>query len=77
MNIKDLLGDAYKEGMSLEEIETALKGISMPEDNSAEVERLRTALSKSNSEAADYGLHRTEQVGECHFRPVWEIEKSS
>lgn len=64
MNIKDLLGDAYKEGMSLEEIETALKGISMPEDNSAEVERLRTALSKSNSEAADYKKQLREKMTE-------------
>lgn len=54
MNIKDLLGDAYKEGMTVEEIEAALEPITLPEDNSAEVERLKTALSKSNSEAADY-----------------------
>ena len=54
MNIKDLLKDAYKEGMSLEDIEKALESIEMPNDGSAEIERLRNALSKSNSEAADY-----------------------
>lgn len=54
MNIKDLLKDAYKDGMTLEEIETALESIEMPTDNSAEIEKLRNALSKSNSEAADY-----------------------
>ena len=54
MNIKDLLGNAYREGMSIEDIETALEGIELPTDNSAEVERLKNALSKSNSEAADY-----------------------
>lgn len=54
MEIKDLLGSAYKEGMTLEEIQTALKDISMPTDNSAEVERLKNALSASNSEAAKY-----------------------
>ena len=54
MNIKDLLKDAYKEGMSVEDIEKALEGIELPTDNSAEIERLRNALSKSNSEAADY-----------------------
>ena len=53
MDIKDLLGDAYKEGMSAEEIAKALEGISLPTDNSAEIDRLKTALSKSNSEAAD------------------------
>ena len=54
MNIKDLIGDAYKEGMSVEDIEKALAGIEMPTDNSAEIDRLKNALSKSNSEAADY-----------------------
>ena len=54
MNIKDLLKDNYKEGMTLEEVETALKDIDLPTDNSAEIDRLKTALSKSNSEAADY-----------------------
>lgn len=54
MNIKDLLKDAYKEGMSVEDIEKALESIEMPNDGSAEIERLRNALSKSNSEAAEY-----------------------
>ena len=54
MNIKDLLKDAYKEGMTIDEINAALEGIEMPTDNSAEVERLKNALTKSNSEAADY-----------------------
>lgn len=54
MDIKVLLGDAYKEGMTVEEITAALKDVSLPEDNSAELERLKNALSKSNSEAADY-----------------------
>ena len=54
MNIRDLLKDAYKEGMTVEEIEAALKDIDLPTDNSAEIDRLKNALSKSNSEAADY-----------------------
>lgn len=54
MNIKDLLGNAYKEGMTAEEITAALEKVSPPEDNSTELEKLKTALSKSNSEAADY-----------------------
>ena len=53
MNIRDLIGDAYKEGMSVEDIEKALEGIEMPTDNSAELDRLKTALSNSNSEAAN------------------------
>lgn len=54
MNIKDLLKDAYKDGMTLDEINAALENIEMPTDGSAEIERLKNALSKSNSEAADY-----------------------
>lgn len=54
MNIKDLLGDAYKEGMTVEEITAALEKVSLPDDSSAEMEKLKSALSKSNSEAADY-----------------------
>ena len=62
MNIKELLGDAYKEGMTFEEIETALEGIEMPTDNSAEIERLKTALSKSNSEASEYKKQLREKM---------------
>lgn len=62
MNIKDLLKDAYKEGMSVEDIEAALAGIDLPTDNSAEIERLKAALSKSNSEAADYKKQLREKM---------------
>ena len=62
MNIKDLLKDAYKEGMTVEDIENALKDIDLPTDNSAEIDRLKTALSKSNSEAADYKKQLREKM---------------
>ena len=62
MNIKDLLKDAYKEGMSLEEIENALADIELPTDGTSEIERLKTALSKSNSEAADYKRQLKERM---------------
>lgn len=62
MNIKDLLKDAYKDGMSLEDINKALESIELPTDNSAEVERLQTALSKSNSEAANYKKQLREKM---------------
>lgn len=52
MDLKELLGEAYKEGMTLEEVEAALKKITPP-DNAAEVTRLKNALSKANSQAAD------------------------
>ena len=62
MRIKDLIKDAYKEGMSVEDIEKALEGIEMPTDNSAEIDRLKNALSKSNSEAADYRKQLREKM---------------
>ena len=62
MKIKDLLKDAYKEGMSFEDIEKALESIEMPTDNSAEIDRLTKALSKSNSEAADYKKQLREKL---------------
>ena len=50
--LSDLLGSAYKEGMTEDEISTALETVG--HGNNAEVNRLKTALSKANSEAADY-----------------------
>jgi hypothetical protein len=50
--LSDLLGSAYKEGMTEEEISTALQAAG--QGNEAEVNRLKAALSKANSEAADY-----------------------
>ena len=51
MNYKALLGDAYKNGMTAEEIVAALEKVADP---TAEVEKLRNAVTKANSEAAEY-----------------------
>ena len=64
MKIQDLLKDAYKEGMTLEEIETALADVEFPEDQTAEVERLKAALSKSNSENAEWKKKHREALSE-------------
>lgn len=64
MKIKDLLKDAYKEGMTVEDIEAALADIQLPTDQSAEVERLKTALSKSNSENAEWKKKHREALSE-------------
>ena len=64
MNIKDLLKDAYKEGMTVEEIEAALADVELPADQTAEVERLRNALSKSNSENAEWKKKHREALSE-------------
>ena len=64
MKLKDLLKDAYKEGITVEEIESALAGVEIPEDQSAEIERLKAALSKSNSENADWKKKHREALSE-------------
>lgn len=53
-NIQDLLGEAYHEGMTNDEIVEALQGVSLPQDRSDEVERLKKAFDKSASETAEY-----------------------
>lgn len=75
MNIKDLLKDAYREGMTLEEIEAALESIEMPTDGSAEIERLTKALSKSNSEAADYKKQLREKMSTDELKAKEDAEK--
>ena len=75
MNIKDLLKDAYKEGMTLEDIENALKDIDLPTDNSAEIDRLKNALSKSNSEAADYKKQLREKMSADEIKAKEESDK--
>lgn len=64
MKLKDLLKDAYKEGITVEEIESALADVEIPTDNSAEIERLKAALSKSNSENAEWKKKHREALSE-------------
>ena len=75
MNIKDLLKDAYKEGMTVEEIESALESIKLPEDNSSEIERLKNALSKSNSEAADYKRQLKDKMSKEEIKEKEDADK--
>ena len=64
MKIQDLLKDAYKEGMTIEEIEAALADIELPEDQTSEIERLKTANSKLSSENADWKRKHREALSE-------------
>jgi len=61
--------------MSVEDIEAALAGIDLPTDNSAEIERLKAALSKSNSEAADYKKQLREKMSEDERKAKEDAEK--
>ena len=64
MKLKDLLKDAYKEGMSLEDIEAALEAVEIPADMSSEVERLKSANSKLSSENAEWKRKHREAMSE-------------
>ena len=75
MNIKDLLKDAYKEGMTIDEINDALAGIELPTDNSTEIDRLKNALSKSNSEAAEYKKQLREKMSAEELKAKEDAEK--
>lgn len=75
MNIKDLLGESYQEGMSLEDIEKALESIELPADGSAEIDRLKSALSKSNSEAAEYKRQLKEKMTAEEIKAKEDAEK--
>lgn len=75
MNLKEVLGDAYKEGMTFEEVKAALEKVNVPEDNSAEIERLKNALSKSNSEAAGYKKQLREKMTEDEQKKQKEQEE--
>lgn len=74
MDIKDLLKSSYREDMSAEDIVNALKDIEMPTDMSAEVDRLKTALSKSNSEAADYKRQLKDRMSEDEVKAKEDAE---
>ena len=50
--LSDLLGEAYKEGMTEDEISAALEG--KKTSSEAEMTRLKNALTKANSEAAEW-----------------------
>lgn len=74
MDIKDLLKDSYREDMTVDDIVNALKDVKMPEDLSSEVDRLKNALSKSNSEAADYKRQLKDRMTEDEVKAKEDAE---
>ncbi len=64
MDLKNLLGESYKEGMTFDDIQNALADIELPKDMSSEVEKLKNAVSKANSEAADYKRKLKERMSD-------------
>lgn len=74
-NIQALLGDSYREGMTNDEIVEALNGITLPQNNSDEVDRLHKAYDKAASEAADYKKQLKARMSEEEKRSAEEAEK--
>ena len=64
MKLKDLLKDAYKDGITVEEIESALADVEIPTDQSVELEKLKTANSKLSSENAEWKRKHREALSE-------------
>lgn len=54
--LQGLLGDSYREGMTEEELSTALENVGAKNNssNEAELSRMKELISKANSEAANY-----------------------
>lgn len=75
MKLEDLLKDAYKDGMTVDEIKSALESIELPTDSSAEVEKLKNALSKSNSEAAEFKRQLKEKMTADEIKAKEDAEK--
>ncbi len=61
--LKNLLGDSYKEGMTLDEVSTALEGIH--EKRESENSKLKTQLQRANSEASSYKKQLREKMSEA------------
>jgi hypothetical protein len=74
-NIKDLLGEAYVEGMSAEDQIKALESISLPQDRTDEIDRLIKAKDKANSEAAEYKRKLKDHMSEEEKRNTEEAER--
>lgn len=64
MRLQELLKDAYKEGMTLEEVEKALEPMTVEDIAAAEIKKHKDARDKAASEAADYKKQLKEKMTE-------------
>lgn len=74
MDLKELLGDSFSEDMTLDDVMNALKEVDTPKDQTEEIERLKKAVSKANSEAAGYKRELKEKMTEEEQRQADEAE---
>ena len=75
MTLQELLKDSYKEGMTVEEIEAALNDFTLPEDKSAEIEKLKNTVSKANSEAAEFKRKLRDTLSDSEQKAQQEADR--
>lgn len=75
MTFQEILGEAYKEGMTIEEVSAALATVQPPKSHDTELQRLQAALIKSNSEAAEYKRQLRTKQTEDEVRASTEKEE--
>lgn len=74
-NIQTLLGDAYKEGMTAEEIVAELENVSLPQDRADEIERLKNAVTRANAEVAEHKRKLKDKMSEDEKKSAEEAER--
>lgn len=72
--LKEMLGDAYRPEMTHEELDAALAAAGITFDGN-ELERLKKALSKSNSEAAEYKRQLRAKLSDDEAKAQQEAEE--
>ena len=75
MDLKELLGESYKDGMTAEEITEALAGVEMPKDNSAELAKLKESVTKANAEASKYKKELSAKLSDDERKAKEDAEK--
>lgn len=77
MDLKELLGESYKDGMTAEEITEALAGVEMPKptDNSAEIAKLKESVTKANAEASKYKKELSAKLSDDERKAKEDAEK--
>lgn len=75
MDLKELLGETYKEGMTVDEINEALANVQMPKDNAAELAKLKDSVTRANSEAAKYKKELNDRLSEEEKKAKEDAEK--
>ena len=75
MDLKELLGESYKDGMTVEEITEALAGVELPKDNSAEIAKLKESVTKANAEASKYKKELSAKLSDDERKAKEDAEK--